>query len=237
MQKNIPLRPYIHVRQAVFFVVSLCHLLVILVVMTKSKEPRFDTRTLTKNEKLLILSWANSVQNHPKSKRKVVPLLAKKSADLQRAKPANPVREEERVTAISSENQAANSDGLSWDQSSEKRTRHTLSDRLRLTLPQKFVEVPQTLTPAQQASIDVRSNSVKLSKAEKFSISMGEYECVFQKRLADGKVLRVPGKWVKIPARTVGDFKPLATAQYCVRLNQNEAQFGNDMTEISAGFK
>lgn len=237
MQKNIPLRPFVHARQVVFFVVSLCHLLVILAVMSLFKEPRFNTQALTRNEKLLILTRADTEQSHPKSEQKVVPTLAKKPADHQRAKPANPVREEEPVTPIPTENQAANIDGLSWDQSREKRSSHTLLDRLRLTLPRRFEEVPQALTPAQQASIDVRSNSVKLSKAEKFSISMGEYECVFQKRLADGKVLRVPGKWVKISARTVGDFKPLATAQYCVRLNQNEAQFGNDMTEISAGFK
>lgn len=237
MQKIIPLRPYAHARQTVFFVVSLCHLLVILVVMSLSKAPRFNTQALTKNEKLLILTQLDVEKSHPKPEQKVVPTQAKKPTDHQRAKPASPVREEESVTPIPPENQTANIDGLSWDQSREKRPSHSLTDRLRLTLPQRFEEVPQTLTPAQQASIDVRSNSVKLSKAEKFSISMGEYGCVFQKRLADGKVLRVPGKWVKISARTVGDFKPLATAQYCVRLNQNEAQFGNDMTEISAGFK
>lgn len=237
MRKINPLHPYVYARHAVFFVVMLCHLLVILTIMSMSKEPFFKTLSLTKNEKLLILTWADTKQNHPKPEQKVTPTLAKRPADRLRGKSANSVREEETVTPIPTENQVANTDALHWDPSHEKRSSHSLADRLRLTLPRRFEETVQILTPAQQASIDVRSNSVKLTKAEKFSISMGEYGCVFQKRLADGKVMRVPGRLVQMPARTVGDFKPLAKASYCVRFNQADDQLGSDLAEIKAGFK
>jgi hypothetical protein len=111
----------------------------------------------------------------------------------------------------------------------------SISSRYKLQLPKSTGE--ENLTPAQQAAQDVRSNSAKLTKSEKFSVAMGTLDCVFQTRLPNGKVVREPGKWVVTAARSNVTLLPLATARYCVRLHQSEDQNGNDLTEISAGIK
>lgn len=111
----------------------------------------------------------------------------------------------------------------------------SISSRYKLQVPKSAAE--EILTPAQQAALDVRSNSAKLTKSEKFAVAMGTLDCIFQARLPDGKVVREPGKWVVLPARSDGTLKPLATARFCVRFHQAEDENGNDLTAISAGIK
>lgn len=110
-----------------------------------------------------------------------------------------------------------------------------ITARYRLAPPKN--ENDEVLTPAQQAAQDVRSNSAKLSKSEKFSVAMGTLDCIFQGRLPDGKIIREPGRWVIVPARSDGTLKPLAKARFCVRLHQAEDENTNDLTAISAGIK
>jgi hypothetical protein len=111
----------------------------------------------------------------------------------------------------------------------------SISSRYKLQLPKSDVE--ENLTPAQQAAQDVRSNSAKLTRSEKFSVAMGTLDCVFQTRLSDGKVVREPGKWIIVTARSNVTKLALATSRYCVRLHQAEDENGNDLTAISAGIK
>jgi hypothetical protein len=111
----------------------------------------------------------------------------------------------------------------------------SIANRYKLQVPKSAVE--ETLTPAQQAAQDVRSNSAKLTKSEKFAVAMGTLDCIFQARLPDGKVIREPGKWVVLPARSDGSLKPLAKARFCVRFHQAEDENGNDLTAISSGIK
>jgi hypothetical protein len=111
----------------------------------------------------------------------------------------------------------------------------SIANRYKLQMPKSAVE--ELLTPAQQAAQDVRSNSAKLTKSEKFAVAMGTLDCIFQARLPDGKVVREPGKWVVLPARSDGTLKPLATARFCVRFHQAEDANGNDLTAISSGIK
>nr|WP_314860130.1 hypothetical protein [uncultured Undibacterium sp.] len=113
----------------------------------------------------------------------------------------------------------------------------SIANRYQLQVPKSVAEETLTLTPAQQAAQDVRSNSAKLTKSEKFSVAMGTLDCVFQARLADGKVAREPGKWVVVVARSNVTSLPLATSRYCVRLHQAEDANGNDLTAISSGIK
>lgn len=114
-------------------------------------------------------------------------------------------------------------------------TLNVIANRYKLQLPKSDVE--ENLTPAQQAAQDVRSNSAKLTKSEKFSVAMGTLDCVFQTRLSDGKVVREPGKWIIVTARSNVTKLALATSRYCVRLHQAEDENGNDLTAISAGIK
>jgi hypothetical protein len=111
----------------------------------------------------------------------------------------------------------------------------SIANRYKLHIPKTLDE--EILTPAQQAAQDVRSNSAKLTKSEKFAVAMGTLDCLFQARLPDGKVVREPGKWVVLPARSDGTLKPLAKARFCVRFHQAEDENGNDLTAISAGIK
>lgn len=104
-------------------------------------------------------------------------------------------------------------------------------------LPDPKIELGDVETPAQQAARDVRSNSVKLTKLEKFATTVGTYDCVFQRRRSDGTILRVPGRWIEVPARSDMELKSLRRPRFCIRYNQAEDEFGNDMTEISAGIK
>ncbi|WP_395010529.1 hypothetical protein [Undibacterium sp.] len=111
----------------------------------------------------------------------------------------------------------------------------SIASRYKLQVPKSAVE--ETLTPAQQAAQDVRSNSAKLTKSEKFAVPMGTLDCVFLARLSDGKVVREPGKWVEVVSRSNVTSLPLATSRYCVRLHQAEDENGNDLTAISSGIK
>ncbi|MBC3875100.1 hypothetical protein [Undibacterium flavidum] len=110
-----------------------------------------------------------------------------------------------------------------------------IANRYKLQVPKSVVE--DTPTPAQQAAQDVRSNSAKLSKSEKFAVAMGTLDCVFQARLPDGKIIREPGRWIIVPARSDGTLKPLAKARFCIRLHQAENENTNDLTAISTSIK
>lgn len=111
----------------------------------------------------------------------------------------------------------------------------SIANRYKLQVPKSVIE--EILTPAQQAAQDVRSNSAKLSKSEKFAVAMGTLDCVFQARLPDGKIIREPGRWMIVPARSDGTLKSLAKARFCIRLHQAENENINDLTSISAGIK
>ncbi|MBY0573370.1 MAG: hypothetical protein K2P84_06780 [Undibacterium sp.] len=55
-------------------------------------------------------------------------------------------------------------------------------------------------SPANQAANDPRSNSVRLTKNEKFAIGIGAVGCIYQERLADGRIYREEGRIIEIPA-------------------------------------
>lgn len=94
------------------------------------------------------------------------------------------------------------------------------------------------LTPAQQAAIDVRSNSPKLTKSELFAKAAGTLECIYQARMANGKIIREPGRWIEVPARSEpGQPMNNLKVRFCVRLHQNDDVDGTDLTEISAGLR
>lgn len=94
------------------------------------------------------------------------------------------------------------------------------------------------LTPAQQAASDVRTNSPKLTKSELFAKAAGTLECIYQARMANGKIIREPGRWIEVAARSeIGQPKNIFKARFCVRLHQNDDADGNDLTEISSGLR
>ncbi len=105
------------------------------------------------------------------------------------------------------------------------------------------VQVPkdqeqEVLTPAQQAARDVRTNSPKLTKSELFARAAGTLECIYQARMANGKIIREPGRWIEVPARSEpGQPKNIFKARFCVRLHQNDDADGNDSTDISSGLR
>jgi hypothetical protein len=134
-----------------------------------------------------------------------------------------------------SKNELASAPLTGSDSGKDLTTLASIANRYQLQVPKSVAE--ETLTPAQQAAQDVRSNSAKLTKSEKFAVAMGTLDCVFQARLPDGKVVREPGKWVEVVSRSNVTSLPLATSRYCVRLHQAEDANGNDLTAISAGIK
>jgi len=134
-----------------------------------------------------------------------------------------------------SKNELASASLASSDSGKDLTSLGSIANRYQLQVPKSVAE--ETLTPAQQAAQDVRSNSAKLTKSEKFAVAMGTLDCVFQARLADGKVVREPGKWVEVVARSNVTSLPLATSRYCVRLHQAEDANGSDLTAISSGIK
>ena len=111
----------------------------------------------------------------------------------------------------------------------------SLTRRYNVEIPK--VSPVEVLTPAQQAAQDPRTNSPRLTKSEKFAVAMGNLDCIFQTRLANGNVIRVPGQWIEVPARSEPGFKSLRKVRFCVRFNQENNENGNDMSAISAGIK
>lgn len=134
-----------------------------------------------------------------------------------------------------SRNESASNSLSGVDSAKDLTTLGSIANRYRLQVPKSAVE--ETLTPAQQAAQDVRSNSAKLTKNEKFAVAMGTLDCIFQARLPDGKVVREPGKWVEVAARSNLTSLVLAKSRFCVRLHQAEDANGNDLTAISSGIK
>lgn len=94
-----------------------------------------------------------------------------------------------------------------------------------------------TLTPAQQAAQDPRTNTPRLTKSEKFAVALGSLDCIFQTRLANGEIIRVPGTWVEIPARSEPGRVSLRKVRFCVRAHQAEGEEGSDLTAILAGLR
>ncbi|MFZ6801359.1 hypothetical protein [Undibacterium sp. Di24W] len=134
-----------------------------------------------------------------------------------------------------SKNELASAPLTGSDSGKDLTTLASIANRYQLQVPKSVAE--ETLTPAQQAAQDVRSNSAKLTKSEKFSVAMGTLDCVFQTRLADGKIVREPGKWVEVAARSNVTKLILSKSRFCVRLHQAEDANGNDLTAISSGIK
>lgn len=66
---------------------------------------------------------------------------------------------------------------------------------LQLNLPQASRIAVVRDSPAQMALNDPRSNTPKPTPRERFDITLGNYECVFTERLADGSIYRGPGVW------------------------------------------
>lgn len=95
----------------------------------------------------------------------------------------------------------------------------------------------ETLTPAQQAAQDPRTNSPRLTKSEKFAVALGSLDCIFQTRLANGEIIRVPGQWAEMPARSEPGRVSLRTVRFCVRAHQAEGEEGSDLTAIIAGLR
>ena len=111
----------------------------------------------------------------------------------------------------------------------------SLARRYNLEIPK--APLAEVLTPAQQAAQDPRTNSARLTKSEKFAVAMGALDCIFQTRLANGNVIRVPGRWIVVSARSEPGMKTLAKSRFCVRFHQEADENGNDLTAISAGIK
>lgn len=111
----------------------------------------------------------------------------------------------------------------------------SLARRYNLDIPK--VALVETLTLAQKAAQDPRTNSARLTKSEKFAVALGALDCIFQTRLANGKVIRVPGHWVVIPARSEPGQNTTAKSRFCVRFHQEADEDGNDLTAILAGLK
>ena len=111
----------------------------------------------------------------------------------------------------------------------------SLGRRYNLDIPKS--PLVETLTPAQQAAQDPRTNSARLTKSEKFAAVLGSLDCIFQTRLADGKIIRVPGQWVEMPARAEPGRVSIRTVRFCVRVHQVEGEEGKDLTAIIAGLR
>lgn len=111
----------------------------------------------------------------------------------------------------------------------------SLARRYNLEIPK--APLAEALTPAQQAAQDPGTNSPRLTKSEKFAVAMGALDCIFQTRLANGNVIRVPGRWIVVSARSEPGMKTLAKSRFCIRFHQEADENGNDMTAISVGIK
>ena len=111
----------------------------------------------------------------------------------------------------------------------------SLTRRYNVEIPK--VSPAEVLTPAQQAAQDPRTNSPRLTKSEKFAVAMGNLDCIFQTRLANGNVIRVPGRWIVVSARSEPGMKTLAKSRFCIRFHQEADENSNDMTAISVGIK
>lgn len=123
--------------------------------------------------------------------------------------------------------------------SKELASLESLARRYNLEIPKApFTEsLMPAPTPAQQAAQDPRTNSPHLTKSEKFAVAMGNLDCIFQTRLANGNVIRVPGQWIEVPARSELGFKSLRKVRFCVRFNQGVNENTDDMSAINAGLK
>lgn len=64
---------------------------------------------------------------------------------------------------------------------------------LDLRLPPHAVEQPKSLTPAQEAMRDPRSNTLRLTRDEKLLLAFGQAECIAWQRMPDGSIYRGPG--------------------------------------------
>jgi hypothetical protein len=128
----------------------------------------------------------------------------------------------------STENTKAEADMIS---SKELASLDSLASRYNLKIPNE--PLAETLALAQ----DARTNSARLTKSEKFAVAVGSLDCIFQTRLANGKVLRVPGHWAVVPARSEPGMKILVKSRFCVRFHQEAGEDGNDLMEIRAGIR
>lgn len=74
----------------------------------------------------------------------------------------------------------------------------TASAPLNLQLPLTMARRAETTpaaqpTLAEQVASDPRSHSPRLTYSEKFAITLGTLECIFEERLPDGSIYRAPG--------------------------------------------
>lgn len=88
---------------------------------------------------------------------------------------------------------------------------------LNLTLPPSSSRAASS-SARDQALRDPRSNSVRLTLAERFSVNLGAVECVYEERLADGSMWRGAGHLVdKAPAIAAYGVHTDVTVRQCVR--------------------
>lgn len=86
---------------------------------------------------------------------------------------------------------------------------------LILTLPPERLRETAPATPAELALRDPRTNTVRLARGERFAIEMGEYGCVYERRLPDGSIQRGPGHFERA-ANLPGDPLTGRVAKECV---------------------
>jgi hypothetical protein len=71
--------------------------------------------------------------------------------------------------------------------------------RLDLRLPPRVTEDRLPLTPAQDAMRDPRSNTLRLTPAERLLADLGGAECIAWQRMPDGRIFRGPGHSRAVP--------------------------------------
>jgi hypothetical protein len=237
-------------RSVIFFLVASCHVLLITFFTFFDRSPRLEEILITRGLATLITlkpvkkitdidaknpltKTENSTPRHSVQNR----LEAKNQARMSSSSESKNVTDRVIPEQYSAEKGNTVNGELGVVSSKELAALGSVGARYKLEIPKG--EVAQALTPAQQAAQDVRTNSVRLSKSEKFAVVVGALDCIFQTRNADGTIVRVPGRWVEVRPRDEFGYKSIAApkVRFCVRFNQAEDENGNDLTAISSGIK
>ena len=116
-------------------------------------------------------------------------------------------------------------------------TDFTSNQRYQLTLPKQEPEQKIDYSNTTGGSRCTVSNSPKLTKSEKFAIAAGTFDCIFQKRLADGQRHRAPGYWLEVPARSEPGRSTLAKARFCIRLDKKDQLEESDTKYFGDGLR
>lgn len=215
--------------------VVVCHVLILAVfvrpVRLQNIVPAYSLMSIFSINQKANENWKVSIEkvntkstpHFAESKNKVLKIVEDESSELIGATKSDPPSAEK------------NKDEGKTISSKELASLDSLARRYNLEVPK--IPLEEALTSAQQAAQDPRTNSARLTKSEKFAVALGALDCIFQTRLADGRVIRVPGHWVVIPARSEPGMTSLAKSRFCVRFHQEADEDGNDLTAISAGIR